>query len=58
MRQCYLGLNDGLGPYCGSINPFCTGAHFYHEFCVWLDLIDIRNGLWMSEDELPDSVLF
>ncbi|MPD05854.1 hypothetical protein E2C01_101623 [Portunus trituberculatus] len=33
------------------VNPFSTGTHFYLEICVRLGhFIDIRNGLWRSED--------
>ena len=33
------------------LNPFSTGTHFYHEFWVRLDdFIDIRKGLWKSEE--------
>ncbi|MPC68590.1 hypothetical protein E2C01_062792 [Portunus trituberculatus] len=32
-------------------NPFSTGTHCYLEICVPLDhFIDIRKGLWRSED--------
>ncbi|MPC10841.1 hypothetical protein E2C01_003485 [Portunus trituberculatus] len=34
-----------------TLNPFDTGTHFYLEICVQLDhFIDIRKGLWRSED--------
>ncbi|MPC18694.1 hypothetical protein E2C01_011585 [Portunus trituberculatus] len=35
----------------GASNPFSTGRHSYHKFCVRLvDFIDIRKGLWRSGD--------
>ncbi|MPC68806.1 hypothetical protein E2C01_063016 [Portunus trituberculatus] len=41
-----------LGRVCGGqINPISTGTHFYLKICVRLDnFIDIRKGLWRSED--------
>ncbi|MPC64216.1 hypothetical protein E2C01_058327 [Portunus trituberculatus] len=34
-----------------NINPFSTETHFCLEICVPLDyFIDIRKGLWRSED--------
>ena len=31
--------------------PFSIGAHFYHGVWVWFDdFINIRKGLWKSED--------
>ncbi|MPC43551.1 hypothetical protein E2C01_037201 [Portunus trituberculatus] len=37
--------------YIAPVHSSCTGTRFYHEF--WKgsdDFIDIRKGLWRSED--------
>ena len=45
-----------------SYNQFIvssTETHFYLEFCVLLDdFIDIKKGLWGSENLWSESVLF
>ena len=34
----------------GALNPYSTGTHFYLQFWVQLDFIDIRKALWRSQD--------
>ncbi|MPC61803.1 hypothetical protein E2C01_055880 [Portunus trituberculatus] len=41
------------------INSFNTRTHFYLKICALLHhFIDIRKGLWRSENYSPQSSLF